>query len=183
MADLEVNGEISIAHWREMVGRANERVKGRGGGTPTTVAGVVAVVVFVSVPFLLSEWFGYDFSSLMLGAACGAAVWLLYQRAAFVLISSYWLRRDGVLLGRSRVTVGEAGLVSEGRYGRSQYDWAIFEDVRSYAKIIVVWTDPGSGILVPRDAFATPELERAFLQQIKARIEAARAEHPSPHIG
>ncbi|MBI1650485.1 YcxB family protein [Hyphomicrobium sulfonivorans] len=176
MATLEANGVVSTEHWRELVRRANERVKRRV-WKQTAAVGIFVTAVFFSLPFLLSERFGYDFESLLLGLIFGLGVWWLYQTLACFFIASHWLKRDGVLLGPSRVTVGDVGVISEGRHTRSEYDWTMMEDVQSYAKIIVIWTDPGSGILIPRNAFAAPELERAFIEQIKFRIEAARREH------
>lgn len=176
MATVVANGVISTEHWRELVRRANSRVKRRVWKQKAAV-GAFTTVVLVALPFMLSERFGYNFASLLLGLIFGLAVWWLYQAFASFFIMSRWLKRDGVLLGPSRVTVGDVGVISEGRHTRSEYDWTMMEDVQSYAKIIVIWTDPGSGILIPRNAFAAPELERAFIEQIKFRIEAARREH------
>jgi hypothetical protein len=39
--------------------------------------------------------------------------------------------------------------------------------------VIVLWTEPGAGALVPRSAFSDPAAEKAFVDEVRRHIASA----------
>jgi hypothetical protein len=54
------------------------------------------------------------------------------------------------------------------------YRWGAFEEVTVHEGVIVLWTEPGAGALVPRSAFANPGAEAAFLRAVRGPMAAAK---------
>ena len=98
-----------------------------------------------------------------------AMSWRRYRR-----LTGRAVKADGPTLAEHHVVVAEDGLRSTSRQVDHVYRWAAFEDVTVYGGVIVLWTEPGAGALVPRSAFADPAAEAAFVDAVRSHIASAQ---------
>jgi hypothetical protein len=95
--------------------------------------------------------------------------WRRYRRLSGKVVKS-----DGPTLAEHRVSVADDGIRSTSRFVDHVYRWGAFEDVTVHEGVIVLWTEPGAGALVPRSAFADPGAEAAFLEAVRGHMAAAK---------
>jgi hypothetical protein len=138
----------------------------------TFVAGAALACAYLVFPALTGRPFA------LLEFFCGfvggvgvvyAMSWRRYRR-----LSGKAVRPDGPTLAEHHVVVAEDGLRSTSRQVDHVYRWAAFEDVTVYGGVIVLWTEPGAGALVPRSAFADPAAETAFVDAVRSGIASAQ---------
>ena len=142
----------------------------------TLVAGAVlagaalAFPVLTERPFALPEFL----SGFVAGWACIYALsWRRYRR-----LSSKMVKPDGPTMSEQRVSVAADGIRSNGRFVDHLYRWTAFEGVTVHDGVIVLWTEPGDGAMVPRSAFADEASETAFLEAVRANMAAAKSSAP-----
>ena len=99
-----------------------------------------------------------------------AITWGRYKR-----LSGKVVKADGPTLAEHRVSVADDGISSTSRLVDHVYRWSAFEGVTVHDGVIVLWTDPGAGALVPRSAFSAPAAEAAFLEAVRGHMAAAKA--------
>jgi hypothetical protein len=94
--------------------------------------------------------------------------WRRYRRLA-----GRTVKADGPTLAEHHVVVAEDGLRSTSGPVDHVYRWAAFEGVTVHDGVIVLWTEPGAGALVPRSAFSDPAAETAFVDAVRRHIASA----------
>lgn len=72
-----------------------------------------------------------------------------------------------------QLTIDDVGVVSAGLHDRVEYDWAAFDGVDVYSKTIVIWNEPAAGVIIPRQAFDSPQQEQEFVDFVKTKIGGA----------
>jgi YcxB-like protein len=98
-----------------------------------------------------------------------AMMWSRYKRLSGKVVKS-----DGPTMSEHHVNVAEDGIRSSSSHIDHVYRWSAFEGVTVHDGVIVLWTEPGAGALVPRSAFANPAAEAAFLEAVRGHIAAAK---------
>lgn len=136
------------------------------------LAGAVLAAADLAFPLLTERPFALlEFvSGFIGGVACTYALsWRRYRR-----LSSKMVKPDGPTMSEQRVGVAEDGIRSTSRFIDHVYRWTAFEGVTVHNGIIVLWTEPGDGAMVPRSAFADQAAEAAFLDAVRANMTAAK---------
>lgn len=137
----------------------------------TLVAGAALAFAYLAFPELTGRPFA------LLEFACGfvagvavvyAMSWRRYRRLA-----GRTVKADGPTLAEHHVVVAEDGLRSTSGPVDHVYRWAAFEGVTVHDGVIVLWTEPGAGALVPRSAFSDPAAETAFVDAVWRHIASA----------
>jgi len=80
------------------------------------------------------------------------------------------LREDGPYRCERVIKFAEEEIESVSPLMAIRTAWAAVEDVSTHKDILVLWTDPGAGIIVPRRAVGDEREERRFVQFVKAQI-------------
>lgn len=111
--------------------------------------------------------------SLIAGAAMMLVVWVLVARAQQRHYLGNALRDGGSYLGPRRYVMADKGLRIEGPHGTSTNYWASIVDVTEAPLSVLVWTDPGAAIMVPKNAIGDADAVAAFIADVRARITAA----------
>jgi hypothetical protein len=99
-----------------------------------------------------------------------AMMWSRQKRLSGKVVKS-----DGPTMSEHRVSVAEDGIRSSSRHIDHVYRWSAFEGLTVHDGVIVLWTEPGAGALVPRNAFANPAAEAAFLEAVRGQMASAKA--------
>jgi hypothetical protein len=136
------------------------------------VAGAALAGAALAFPLLTGRPFGaLEFVCGFVGGwACVYTLsWRRYRR-----LSSKMVKPDGPTMAEQRVSVAEDGIKSTSRFIDHVYRWTAFEGVTVHDGIIVLWTEPGDGAMVPRSAFTDQAAEVAFLDAVRANMTAAK---------
>jgi hypothetical protein len=139
----------------------------------TLLAGAVLACAYLAFPELTGRPFALlEFACGFVGgvAVSFAITWGRYKR-----LSGKVVKADGPTLAEHRVSVADDGISSTSRLVDHVYRWSAFEGVTVHDGVIVLWTDPGAGALVPRSAFSAPAAEAAFLEAVRGHMAAAKA--------
>lgn len=102
---------------------------------------------------------------LMLG---GIVVWHHNQLKAF---AERAVRDGGVVVGPRTLSISDDGITIDGETVRSLTRWSAIQEISEPGETILIWTDPGAAILVPKSAFATNEARQNFVAEILKRIQ------------
>jgi hypothetical protein len=117
--------------------------------------------------------------SALAGFWLGALLSIAAQWLHYLSMRRRLVRPDGPTLSGHELTVSESGVVASSGRAQAQYRWPLFEGLTERADILVLWYEPGAGIVVPRSAFADAAAERAFCVFVQRRIaEAGRGAVP-----
>jgi hypothetical protein len=140
------------------------------------VAGAVLAGAALAFPLLTERPFALlEFlSGFVAGWACIYALSLRRYRR----LSAKMVKPDGPTMSEQRVSVVDDGIKSNSRFIDHIYRWTAFEGVTVHDGIIVLWTEPGDGAMVPRSAFADQAAEAAFLDAVRANMAAAKSGTP-----
>jgi len=136
------------------------------------IAGSVWTATAWGLPRLTAEPVAVP--ELVLGVVLGALAMLavLRERARSML------RRDGPTLSERRLALSDAGVEIRSATFESLYRWSVIEEVGEYGSLVVLWVEPGTGVVVPRGAFADPAAERTFLDAVRGHMGAAKRAGP-----
>ena len=85
------------------------------------------------------------------------------------------LRLDGGMRGPCRFEADDAGMLVEGASSSLRMRWFGITHMTDAQHTMLLWTDPGAAIMVPRDAFANDAERAAFVAFAEARIGRAQA--------
>jgi hypothetical protein len=138
----------------------------------TLLAGAVLACAYLAFPELTGRSFALlEFACGFVGgvAFSSAMTWRRYKRLSGKVVKS-----DGPTMSEHHVSVVEDGIKSSSRFVDHVYRWSAFEGVTVHDGVIVLWTDPGAGALVPRSAFADPAAEKAFIDAVRSHMAEAR---------
>lgn len=136
------------------------------------IAALIAAAAIVLPPLTSHAFAMAEFLAGLVSGVVVVAVWMwqryyrLWRRAT---------RADGPTLAEHHLRLAEDGLRSTSRLTEVTYRWPVFEGVSVAEGVVILWTEPGSGVLIPRTAFATPQAEAAFLDAVGKYLAAAKA--------
>src|SRR3984893_1229506 len=138
----------------------------------TFVAGAALACAYLVFPELTGRPFALlEFFCGFVGgvAVVYAMSWRRYRPLTGIAVGA-----DGQTLAEHHVVVADDGLRSTSRLVDHVYRWAAFEGVTVHDGVIVLWTEPGAGALVPRSVFTDPAAETAFVDAVRSRIASAQ---------
>jgi YcxB-like protein len=137
---------------------------------------VLAAALLAAECLILPKLTGRPFAwpELLLGLAGGIAVCiaLMWRRYRWFYIRA--VRRGGPTMAEHHTIVSADGLTTETDVVQAMYRWGAFDGVTVKDGIIVLWLEPGAGLLVPCNAFAGPEAETAFLDTVRSHVGEAK---------
>jgi hypothetical protein len=88
------------------------------------------------------------FCSFLVGYTMSGMAWRLVGSQAAMA----YLREGGSVLGYRKIVLDLHGIVSEGGNVRNAFAWAACIDWTETDTCLVVWTDPGAGLILPKAA-------------------------------
>jgi hypothetical protein len=163
----------------------NDRSAGRGRSGEDTwglflVSTLVVAAFLAGAEILFPGLTGEPFAmaEFVAGFVTGIAVILAVMWRRYYRVSRAALRTDGPTLSEHRLTVAADGLRTFSQLTEGYYRWPAFEEVTVEDGVIVLWIEPGAGVLVPRSAFDSSTTEAAFLQAVRGHIAAASPASP-----
>ncbi len=138
--------------------------------------GLACAVIYFGLVWLWPRVAGAELgiAELVLGLLLGMAVavgamWWHYAEQRRLMV-----KPGGPSLGEHALAIDGAGIVITGQNFECRYKWPIFEDASRYSDILILWIEPGAGIIVPRGALGGVAAEDAFLADAKARSAEAK---------
>lgn len=170
---MQLQFECTQKHWIEYTTHAQQRALGHRSWAMWLTVWVLLVVVGVVVLQLCSVCRAQA-AAFTIGVLAAAWATLAYTLFATNPIMKRYLRPGGVMLGHRTLTMSRDGLRIEASNFEARYTWAIFDTITVHKTIVVLWTDPAAGVLIPKDAFENPEARAAFVEQATSHIAAAR---------
>lgn len=178
--------KLTPQHLAEGIAAANERIFGRlivsrrwywDALRGLLLAFVALLSLFVIM--LTAEYFmgrPIDMPAMLIGLAYGTS---------FILLQGLWasfMRRryspyspDGPTFAPLTAQFDDEQLVITGPSFMYQYEWSSFEEVTLGASVLLLWTEPGVVIIMPRAALGDAAAEAALVESIKGKIARAAA--------
>lgn len=109
--------------------------------------------------------------SSFLGALLMILCTALRSRTYLKDFSKRAVRDRGVLIGPQTLTLSDEGITIEGANVRSLIRWLAVQDISESGETILIWTDPGAAIIVPKSAFPSDNSQQKFMANISKRIQ------------
>ena len=134
---------------------------------------VAAVLAAADVSFPAITGRPFTYPEFLSGFAVGYLVLFASMSWQYRRYTRAVTKVDGPTTSEHRIRVTEEGLGSKTAFAEGIYRWPAFTEVTVSAGVIVLWMEPGAGLLVPRSAFADPAAETAFLGAVAKFMAAA----------
>jgi hypothetical protein len=112
-------------------------------------------------------------SALFVGGLAGIIYCAGQQYLVYQSYLKNGMRDGGAHIGRRTFELGEEGLRVAGSSGHTLTRWSAVQKVTETKDTILIWTDPGSGVFVPKSAFTGDEAIKRFISEIEQRLPAA----------
>jgi hypothetical protein len=187
MAVEVVRFDMSFADFRFLQRHMGQRLFRRNKGTyALALVGVVLCAFFIALAVVVNLHPVLAAGLLGLGYALSfyAAIILCLVAAILSLIPAVRLRLGMLrlqvsdrspLLGPTRVTLEEDGIVLDRTAMRTKYMWAAIQGVEVTGRAVILPVDSGIGVIVPAAAFPTEAARYEFAAELHKRLDAARA--------
>lgn len=184
---LSVEGVVRREHFAELSRIVGKTLAKGGWLLPIAIAYWIVVLVaalalfrFADANLVAIDEQAHGTSTIVLlallaGVLATFGLQVLIARSIAARQHRTMLREDGSYLGPRTFTLDAEGVRIEGAHGMTLTRWPVIMDMTQGAETLLLWTDPGAAIMVPKDAFAN-EAERAgFVAFAEARIGRAQA--------
>lgn len=170
-ADLHAYNKVATAR----IEAAGSGADGNWGIALVGTFGVAALIAAASIalPALTSRPFAMP--EFLAGLASGVVVVAALMWRRYFRLLRRATRTDGPTLAEHHLSIAEDGLRSSTRFTEVLYRWPVFEGASVAEGVVVLWTEPGAGVLIPLRSFASPEAEQAFLEAVRNYIAEAEA--------
>ena len=175
---------IGPQQWAEYVGLAQQRSWRAGRPKRLMSRAIDAVVAGTAAGlglFALQRIFKIDD---MLAIAALVAFVVFYGLGIFVALrhtrslEQAQPRREGIVLGERSALATDEFLEISSILVRSRYEWQAFERVDRLQRMVVLWMEPGHGLVVPKSAFQSDGEMTGFVEYANECI--AKAFSPKP---
>ncbi len=161
---------IGLQHWSEYAEQAQARSRRSGFArrlgssiVDALLAGVVAGLGLYGAHyyFEISDTLAYAMlAAFVVFYTLGIIVCFRYLRAREAGNPG----RDGFLLGQRTATFTDENVEVSSDRGMTRYEWRAFERVERFPRFIVLWLEPGAGLLLPRSAFQSEGEAAGFVE-------------------
>lgn len=111
------------------------------------------------------------FNAIVGMALLQAVIVIAFQRFT---AHRYVSKANGAVLGERVLGLTDSGIEDKGHNSSATYAWAGIDEISSNGSIVVLWTDPGGGIFLPKSAFESNDALDQFLQLARARLSNSR---------
>jgi hypothetical protein len=140
------------------------------------VAGLAVAVpmaaLYMFLPVVTDRPFaGVEF---VFGLIIGVVILVVAMRLQSSRAQRRFVRLDGPTLSEHQLSLAGDGLRTSSRMFDFLCRWHAFEDVTVGDGIVVMWIEPGMGVVVPRNAFADQKAETAFVDLVRAHVLEAK---------
>lgn len=99
--------------------------------------------------------------------------WLLWGLVARRLLADRMLTSDGTILGQRSLTVTPEAIETRGAHDRARHQWPAISGSSRGKTTLVLWTELGVGLFLPRNTFSSVADEQSFSALIEERIAAS----------
>ena len=130
---------------------------------------LVFVWLFLVIGFALLKGFGLaDFQSAIVlpSLVIGLLIFLVFLGFFFQRLARYCPNQEGLILGRQKIRLTEAGIEQEGDLFSARYAWNLLEHVTETQSHLFLYMDRVAGLIVPKKYFETEDKISAFLKKI-----------------
>ncbi len=159
---------------RDRLLRSPGRVTPKAEWLRALLFGLACGVIYFGLVWLWPRIAGVDLSvaELVLGFLLGAAaavgaMWWHYAEQRRLMV-----KPDGPSLGEHVLAISATGISVVGQHFENRYAWPIFEDASRYSGIVILWIEPGMGLIIPRTTFGGEAAEDAFLEAFRGNMRA-----------
>lgn len=139
-------------------------------------AGVAVAVPLAALDLLLPFATGRPFAYLefLLGLLLGVGLvtgglWLRYRK-----VRRQAVRPGGPTLSEHRLKLAGDGLRTSSPFFENTCRWHAIEEATVHKTVVVLWLEPGMGVVVPRSAFADATAEADFVDRVRALVVEAK---------
>jgi YcxB-like protein len=161
---------VSLQHWAEYAGLVQTRTRRAGLGQRLGSSVVDALVAGVLAGLgLYAAHFYFDISDTLAMAMLGAFV--LFYSLGIIVCARYSRARDagnpardGFLIGQRSTTVTDEYVEVLSDRVKTRFEWRAFERVERLPRMIVLWLEPGAGVVIPRTAFQSDGEAAGFFE-------------------
>lgn len=175
---FHLNYRYNTAHWLRFTRIVNRRVFAKYIWLGSLIFPALALASYLRLT--TCEVCHVDSDSWLFGVMTGTLAYFATTFAAHTFGKRKALKPDGVFLGPRNLVADDVKVEISGKHDKTTYAWQALDSVSVDKVIVVLWTDPAAGIVIPRTAFASASDEQAFVKFARARILATRIEGSSP---
>ncbi len=143
---------------------------------------VAATAIVITLASLLIEHAAgrpMEFIDFFVGVLIGVAAMAAVLWVTFGDHIRRMARPDGPILDRHTLRLNNDGVTIATKHTDVRYAWAAFEEVADTRGLIILWIEPGAGVVIPGHAFETDATRSQFL----LAIEAKRSASGLPRVG
>lgn len=178
--------KLTPQHLAEGIAAANERIFGKfiasrlwyWDALRGVLLAFVALLLLLVIMLAAEHFVGrpLDMPAMLIGLAYGTSfivlqgVWASYMRRGYSPYSP-----DGPTFAPLTARFEDEQLVITGPSFLYQYEWSSFEEVTLGASVLLLWTEPGVVIVMPRAAIGDAAAEAALVESIRGKIARAAA--------
>ena len=163
------DGTITFQHYLELSKAAQQR-RQNPRGLPMLLLWLMLVAAFTAGISMLPELLGNRMEGFGFGVLAGALLLVLIFTVASRFYSQRMFRDDGSILGLRHYRLEDDGIFAEGVHGYAMTRWSAVTDESETANTVLLWTDPGAAVVVPKAALGDASAVTAFRAGIRSRI-------------
>ena len=186
---FDINYQLTPANLesyrRLMMARLTARAS-RSAWWRSPVAGIVGIIgtIFLIAAFLLfalPRLTGLPFEPISALIGLWAGVILITATSAFRLrgFKAVMYRRDGGTLSPHQAVIDATQLRFSSANAQTVVRWPLLMDLTEAKGLIVLWTEPCQGFVIPRSAFVGETTAQAFCAFARDRIAAFKPVSPN----
>ena len=161
---------VGLQHWSEYADHVQARSR-RAGFARRLSASIIDALVAGALAGLGLYGAHYYFEiSDTLAYAILVAFVVFYSLGIIVCLRYVRTReagnpsRDGFMLGQRTATFSDDGVDVSSDRTKTRYEWRAFERVERFPRMVVLWLEPGAGLIVPRSAFQSDGEAAGFVE-------------------
>lgn len=139
------------------------------------VGHVLLVLILAQIP-LLCGLCDLDHHSFLAGLLAMYLGKLGFEYFFIRYISRMYASPNGMTLEERTLRTDDGSIEVEGSHYKTVYSWTAVQGVSEGKSTLVLWTDNGSGIVVPKSAFSSSAELNEFRRNIEAKIATQNSE-------
>ena len=133
--------------------------------------GYLALLVILGLVPGYCSFCDLDERSFYAGLAAMYLAKLAFDYFLFRYIATMYAAPNGMILGERRLRADDNSIEVEGPHYKTVYSWSAIQGMSAGKSILVLWTDKGSGLIIPKSAFKST----AEFDDFKRNVETKAA--------
>lgn len=176
MTEFNLAYQLTRADLSEYQAATMKRVKARARqqgalNWPAKVLIWLGLAIAAAMVFHVFKATDREVGTLLAGYLIGAVTVVLALQSK--RLTRAMLQDDGPTLSAHKARIDEAALRFDGTFAKARYDWSGIIDATELPAAIVLWLEPGQGVILPKRAFKSETEAKAFLAFAHTQIAAA----------